>query len=187
MWLFVPFLFRLGITVRTIQGIDFNSDHFEIGKVYETDHAKFKRVGENSCLFRYRHRIFQVRTAFPIKGEILRNKSGVLLIWRLPLGSFMFYVLWLLGWVCLGLSTMFHESQTQLLTVALGTGFAFSVFATLAGVGFAWFIYASSAIIERKRAGLAFSELQQFSFLSQLRTLILPQKEWKDNQESERA
>jgi hypothetical protein len=151
---------RVGIKVKTFQDVDVNPDNFEIGKVYETKHAKLKRVNKNSCLFYCREGFFQINTPFPIKGEILRNESGTLLIWRIPLGSTLFFSLCLLGWFSPLLFGTFQLNASQIFS----TGIAFGLLATFVGIGFMWFLYASSSRIEQKRVRLALSELEPFSF-----------------------
>src|SRR5688572_27747997 len=96
--LFAPsFLFRFGLRIKTVHGISINLEGFEIGKEYKTAHVKFVRFSKNSCLFSRRFDFFS-NAHVAIKGEILQTESGTVLIWRIPLGSTMFFSLWLLGW-----------------------------------------------------------------------------------------
>jgi hypothetical protein len=152
-------LFRLGVKVRTFQETDVDLEQFEIGKVYETNHARLKRVNRNSCFFYYRQGFFQINTPFPIRGEVSRDKSGTLLIWRIPLGSTIFFSLVLLGWVIPPLIGMFQLNISQIFR----SDFIVSILATLAGVVFMWFLYAGSSSIEQKRARLAISELDYWA------------------------
>lgn len=146
-WLFFPFFFRIGVKVYTAQGRSINIDKFEIGEVYTTSHAKFKRINENSCLFRYQESPFKIHTPFPVKGEILRNDSGLSVIWRVPLGSTLFFLLWLTPWVLGGIISLFH------LDIANG------LFAIIVGIGFILFMIAISMPLENSRAQIALSEL----------------------------
>lgn len=102
MGLYIPFLFRIGIIVKYIK-VDIDLDRFKVGSEYETENAKFKRVSKNSCLIRHRDLTGGYHMPFIIKSEILRRKSGTFLIWRVPFGTFLPFIVFLLplilnGW-----------------------------------------------------------------------------------------
>jgi hypothetical protein len=157
---FLPFLFRIGITIKKTQGIKINLNQFEIGRLYETEHARFKFVSRDLCFFCHRFRFLQIRTPFPIKGEIFRDSSETILIWRIPLGSVMFFALWLFGWLSPLLFGTFKLTGSQILSADFGI----SVLATLFGVGVVLGVSLFSAYVEQKRARLALSELLFLSF-----------------------
>jgi hypothetical protein len=157
------FLFRFGVKIKATPCVNVNLNRFEIGKGYSTKHAKFTRVDENSCVFCHRFGLFRINTPFPIKGEIVRNGSGTQLTWRIPLGSTMFFSLWLLGWISpilgllrLPISQIFSKDS------------AFSILVLLFGVFWVWFIWFISAKLEEKRARLALSELLFLSLHEQM-------------------
>src|SRR5690242_2839984 len=111
---FVPALFRIGIKVRMIPDTNINLEHFEIGKEYKTKHIKLKRVSENSCLYFYRPSLFQMKTFFPIRYEILINEAGTqLIIWRMPLGSILIGLLWIVVWINPLLAAALHMGINQ--------------------------------------------------------------------------
>ena len=149
------FLFRFGFIVKTTYGVNINIENFEIGKGYTTTHAKFTRVSKNSCLFCHRFGFFRINTPVPIKGEILRNENGTLLIWRIPFSSIMFFVLFLLGWFIPPLMWMFPLNVSEIFS----SNFATNCLATLVGIVFMWGLIASSSQLEQKRIRLALSEL----------------------------
>jgi hypothetical protein len=152
------FLFRFGVKVKTMPAANFNLDRFEIGKGYTTEHAKFTRINTNSCVFCHRFGFFRVNTPFPIKGEIVQNDSETQLIWRIPLGSTLFFSLWLLGW----LSPL--VGMLQLITGgAMVDNLAFSLLIFFGGILGACFLLFYSAWLEQKRARLALSELMFYS------------------------
>jgi hypothetical protein len=149
------FLFRVGIRLRTFPGTDINLDQFSIGKIYETEHAKLRRISEDSCFFCYRVGFLQPYTPFPIKGEITRNGSQTQLIWRIPLGSTLLICLWMLGWVSSPLSGMF-----QLTTISITIeNLAISLLIFFGGLLGAVFLLFYSTWLEEKRVRLALSEL----------------------------
>ena len=156
---FLPMFFRAGIKVKTTQGLNIQISQLEIGKIYETSHVRFKRINKNSCLFTHRFSFFQIRTPFPIKGEISLSESGTSLIWRIPLGSTLFWGLWLLVWC----SSFFIDIYRLFLKQINFTDFAFTIFAVLFGLFWVSLIYALSEQTEEKRARLALSELLFFS------------------------
>ena len=67
MWLLFPALGHLGIKINSTKGLPLFIDRLEIGKQYATDHAKFIRVSNNSCMFRCRNSFFKL---FAYSGEI---------------------------------------------------------------------------------------------------------------------
>ncbi len=146
-WLFSPFFFRVGVKIFSEKGRNFNMDKFEIGEVYTTSHAKFKRVSEDSCLFRYREFFFKTNTPFPIKGEVLQDASGSSIIWRIPLGSTLFFLLWLIPWVLGGIVSLFR------LDIANG------LFSIIVGIGFVLFMIGISIPLESSRTQIALSEM----------------------------
>jgi hypothetical protein len=151
MWFFVPFLFRVGVRVKTVQGIDVKLDRFKIGIEYATDHAKFIRISKDSCLFRHRHSFFQLHTGFPVNGEILQCDSGSFLIWRVPLSSSLLLTLWLIGGLISGMLLLFR------LDIAGG-------FFVLGGsIGFALISVMISVGVEGERARIALSEIKILS------------------------
>jgi hypothetical protein len=146
------FLFRVGFTVKTFQQANINLNQFSIGRVYETAHAKFRRVSEESCFFCYRVGRYELYTPFPIKGEIVGNESETLLIWRIPLGSTLFLGLAMFGLLALTLSRAILISD-------LGFSLPLFLVSILGTCLLIWF----SARLERKHAHLALSELISFS------------------------
>jgi hypothetical protein len=152
--LFTPsFLFRFGIRIKTIYGLRINLETFEIGKEYKTAHVKFVRFSKNSCLFSRRFGFFS-NAHVAIKGEILHTESGTIMIWRIPLGSTMFYSLWLLGWVS-SFFAIFRLTANQIFTA----NFSLSVLMLLLVTVIFLFIYFSSLRSEQEKAKLAFSEI----------------------------
>jgi hypothetical protein len=164
MWLFLPFLFRVGVKVKTVEGIDINLDRFKIGIEYATEHAKFKRISENSCLFRHRYRFFsfQYQTPFPVKGEILQHGSGSCLIWRVPLGTSIFFSLWLLGGVIIGI--------TALIRLEIAAGF----YALGLSIGVTLIFIMISVGVEAQRAWTALSEIRTLSEIKEQSLNISP-------------
>jgi len=156
-WLFVPFLFRMGVKVKTEQGIEVNLDRFKIGIEYATEHAKFIRISKNSCLFCHRYFFFQLHTPFPVKGEILQSDSGLLQIWKVPLSSSLFLTLLLIGGLISGILSLSH--------LDIATGFS----AIGASIGIALIFIMISVQIEGERARTALSEIKTLSETSEPR------------------
>ncbi len=162
-------LFLLGFKIRTMNGININLDSFEIGKEYTTSKVKFVRLSKNSCVFSRRFGFFS-NGNISIKGEILKTNSGTILIWRIPLGSTMFFSLWFLGWIS-PVFGIFQLKASQIFT----TDFLFSA-SILFGTSLLFlFIYFASLNSEKKKAQIAFSEIL---FLS-LRNQKLPNQDVK--------
>jgi hypothetical protein len=151
MWFFVPFLLRIGVKVKTVQGVDVNLEHFKIGIEYATEHAKFIRTSKNSCLFCHRLFFFQFHTAFPVKGEILQRESGLFLIWRVPLGTSIFLMLWLIVGLISGILSLFRLDIVAGLS-AIGASIGFTLIFIMISVG-----------IEGERARIALSEIKTLS------------------------
>jgi hypothetical protein len=148
--LFAPsILFRFGLRIKTIHGLRINLETFDIGKEYKTAHVKFVRFSKNSCLFSRRFGFFS-NVHVAIKGEILQTESGTIMIWRIPLGSTMFYSLWLLGWVS-PFFRIFQLTANQIFTA----NFVFSVSLLLLVAVIFLFIYFYSLRSEQKKAKLA--------------------------------
>ena len=157
------FLFHFGVKIKTTPCVNVKLERFEIGKGYSTKHAKFTRIDENSCVFCHRFGLFRINTPFPIKGEIVRNDSGTQLTWRIPLGSTLFFSLWLLGWIT-PVFGIFRLTASQIFS----QDFAFSILLLLFGVFWVWLIWFISAKLEEKRARLALSELLFLSLHEQI-------------------
>ena len=148
------FLFRFGIKVKATPCVNVNLEHFEIWRSYTTKHVKFTRISENSCVFCHRFGFFRINTPFPIKGELIRSNAGTVLIWRIPIGSTMFFSLWLLGWLS-PVFGIFRLNASQIFS----EDYAISILFLLFGVFWIWFLCFISAKLEQKRARLALSEL----------------------------
>ena len=154
-------LFLLGFKIKTMHGINIALDSFEIGKEYTTSKVKFVRLSKNSCVFSRRFGFFS-NGNIAIKGEILKTASGTQLIWRIPLGSTMFFSLWFLGWISpvfgifqLKASQVFTAEFALSASILLGTSFLFL---------FMYFAFLNS---EKKKAQIAFSEILFLSLRNQ--------------------
>jgi hypothetical protein len=159
--LFAPsFLFRFGLRIKTMRGIHIDLDSFEIGKEYKTAHVKFVRDSKNSCLFSRRFGFFS-NPHVAIKGEILQSESGTMLIWRIPLGSILFFSLWLFGWI--KPLSIFYLTASEIFTV----DFVFSTVVTLLITFLVLFIYFYSLQQEQKRAQLVLSDILFLSLHNQ--------------------
>ena len=155
---FVPAFFRVGIRIKKAKVSNININQFDIGKVYTTKHARFKRIDENSCLFHHRTKFFQVRTPFPISDEVLQDGSETFLIWRIPISTTLCFIIWITGW----LAPLFNIWQLQWNEI-FSKDFAFWLLAE--GFGVFWFllICAISVQVEDKRARDMFTELLMYS------------------------
>ncbi len=154
-------LFLLGIRIKTMHGIKIDLDSFEIGKEYTTSKVKFVRLSKNSCVFSRRFGFFSNGNV-SIKGEILNTNSGTILIWRIPLGSTMFFSLWFLGWIS-PIFGIFQLTASQIFT----TDFLFYA-SILFGTSFLFlFFYFASLNSEKKKAQIAFSEILFLSLRNQ--------------------
>jgi len=150
-WLFVPFLFRMGPKVKTVQNVDINFGRFKLGREYATAHAKFKRISKDTCLFRQRSQwnsFFHFNTPFPVRGEISQSENGSLLIWRVPLGTSLFFAIALFVGLISGILSLSRLEIAAGLSVIVGPIGITSVFVML------------SALIEGERARTAFSEIK---------------------------
>ncbi|MBL8078321.1 MAG: hypothetical protein JNM55_10205 [Anaerolineales bacterium] len=146
-------LFLLGFKIKTMNGININLDCFEIGKEYTTSKVKFVRLSKNSCVFSRRFGFFS-NGNISIKGEILNTNSGTILIWRIPLGSTMFFSLWFLGWIS-PIFGIFQLTASQIFTA----DFLFNA-SILFGTSLLFlFTYFASLNSEKKKAQIAFSEI----------------------------
>jgi hypothetical protein len=155
-------LFLLGFRIKTMHGIKINLDSFEIGKEYTTSKVKFVRLSKNSCVFSRRFSFFSANGNISIKGEILKTNSDTLLIWRIPLGSTMFFSLWFLGWIS-PIFGIFQLTASQIFT----TDFLFSA-SILFGSSFLFLLfYFASLKSEKKKAQIAFSEILFLSLHNQ--------------------
>jgi hypothetical protein len=153
-FLFFPALGRLGIKVYSINGMPLYFDGLEIGQQYETNHAKFIRVSKNSCIFRYRHSFLEPFTPLLMKGEIIRKKSVINLVYRVAVGP-VFLAICLFGW-CIGIPyPILNPTVSELIL----HGF---------GIVFVGLIFGSYAFVELKRTRVAISEITSF-FDNQLR------------------
>ena len=154
-------LFLLGFKIKTMHGINIALDSFEIGKEYTTSKVKFVRLSKNSCVFSRRFGFFS-NGNIAIKGEILKTASGTQLIWRIPLGSTMFFSLWFLGWIS-PVFGIFQLKASQVFTAE----FALS-FSILLGTSFLFlFMYFAFLKSEKKKAQIAFSEILFLSLRNQ--------------------
>jgi hypothetical protein len=155
-------LFLLGFRIKTMHGININLDSFEIGKEYTTSKVKFVRLSKNSCVFSRRFGFFSGNGNISIKGEILKTNSGTILIWRIPLGSTMFFSLWFLGWIS-PIFGIFQLTANQVFTA----DFLFSV-SILFGTSFLFvFFYFVRLKSEKKKAQIAYSEILFLSLHNQ--------------------
>jgi hypothetical protein len=150
-WLFVPFFFRLGPKVKTVQKVDINLGRFKIGKEYTTAHAKFIRISKDTCLFRHRDSFFHSHTPFPVKAEISQSEIGSFLIWRVPLSTSIFF-----GLVLISLLTGGILSLLRMETAADFSAIGWTI-------GFTLVLVMLSAGVEGKRARTAFSEIKTLS------------------------
>jgi hypothetical protein len=86
-----------------------------------------------------------------VKGEILQCESGLVLIWRVPLGTSVFLTLWLIGGLISGILSLFR------LDIAAGLS-------TIgASIGFILIFIMISVGIEGERARIALSEIKTLS------------------------
>ena len=157
-YFFVPAFFRIGIRIKKTRVPSININQFDMGKVYTTKHARFKRVDEGSCLFHYQPKFFQIRTPFPISGEVLQNKSETLLIWRIPISTTLFFIIWITGW----LAPLFNIWQLQWSEI-FSKDFAFWLLAECFGIFMFLLMCAFSVQVEDKRAHEMFTELLMYS------------------------
>jgi hypothetical protein len=157
-YLFVPAFFRIGIRIKKTRVSSININQFDIGKVYTTKSTRFKRVNENSCLFHHRIKFFKLYTPFPISGEILQNKAETFLIWRIPISTTFFFIIWITGW----LAPLFNIWQLQWNEI-FSKEFAFWLLAECLGIFMFLLMCAISVQVEDKRARDMFTELLMYS------------------------
>ncbi len=70
-------------------------------KSFKVDEGKFEFISPNECLFiSHPHflQIFRFHTPFPYKGSVIWTEKGASISGRLPIGTTLFFLFWLIGW-----------------------------------------------------------------------------------------
>lgn len=97
----------------------------------ETEHVKYRVLEGNRCVFRRKHRFFELRwnTPFEIKGIISWENGALTVRGRYFLGVTLFFVAWLAGWTVGGLMVLLERGLTGMLFIGLGWFFCWGIFA----------------------------------------------------------
>jgi len=69
-------------------------------EIVTMDEGKFKFISSDECLFTSKWHFceFRLRTPFPIKGRVIWTEKGSEINGRIPIGTTLFFLFWLVGW-----------------------------------------------------------------------------------------
>lgn len=159
--LFIPSSFNFGkLALTASEQIPFDPFSIQQGAIIKTRNGKFKFVGRQECLFIEKFQLFAFRlhTPFPIKGKIRWTDGSAKIEGRLPLGTTLFIVAWLVGWTAGAVGLYAQDASTYLDPAVL----LFSGIFLLLGWGFAAGMYMLSVPHEIRRARSMVEELRAY-------------------------
>jgi|GEM_PF-1871874 len=155
MWRLWLHVFRIGfIAINETVSFPFKDFDVELNKTYQTSHGRFKFLNHSECIFTFRRDWFSwgwgIRTPFPFKGRVFLKNGVSVFEGRLPFGTSIFILAWLMVWMSVGL--------IAILSGQLIPGLE------LAGIGllFAGSMYFIGRWVEEKRIRQALGEIQKF-------------------------
>lgn len=117
--------FKIGIPICR-QSININTEdlNIEYDEIIKKSEGRFKFTADHKVYFlsqRFWFKFFNLRTPFPFKtiGSITPNK--IELVARVPLGTSLFLLFWLIGWSGGNIATSYNAgSKTEISLGALG-------------------------------------------------------------------
>ncbi len=150
-----PSVFRIGRTVLCEStSFALRRNRFEIDRVYPTSKGKFRFINDHELLFCSKFQLFafKIHTLFPIKGRLNWATVPTRLEGRIPLGTTLFLLAWLVGWTTGGVMVALGQADPP--------GLLGGVVFTALGWAFAAGMYFVSLPIELRRARAIAQEIQ---------------------------
>ena len=147
-------IFKFGIPIKRMSfEIETEKFHPEIGKTIRMEEGKFRFTSEGEVYFLsqiFLFRFFRFTTPFPFKVVALINRNNkVDIVARLPVGTTLFLLFWILGWTAGSIGFGFQSGDFS--SVVIG----------LIGWLFAGLLIGISYPIEKNRFDTMISELKQ--------------------------